>query len=73
MMSLKAKLRATAELFGPDEIERLRRLGPAVSERLDSNDTDVEEQVYSLLFMSPADAVAWIREHVGELEARFAS
>jgi hypothetical protein len=71
--SLKAKLRAIAEEFGPDEIERLKRLGPAVSERLDSKDPQVEEQVCSLLFMTPPDAVTWIREHVGELETRFAS
>jgi hypothetical protein len=71
--SLKAKLRAIAEQLEPDEIERLKRIGPAVSERLDSSDSDVEEQLCSLLFMTPPEAATWIREHVGEIEARFAS
>ena len=71
--SLKAKLAATAGLFDPDELQRLKNLGPALARRLERNDLDLAEEIYNLVCMEPPDAVAWMREHLADIEARFAS
>lgn len=71
--SLKAKLAVTTGLFDPDELERLKKLGPPLARRLERNDPELAEEIYNLVCMEPADAVAWIREHLNEIEARFAS
>jgi hypothetical protein len=70
---LKARLNAIAGLFDAAEFERLKRLGPGLERRLQRNDEDVAEEIYRLVCMEPADAVAWIRDHLDALEARYAS
>ena len=49
------------------------RIGSAVSAAMDRSDPELSEQVLELMLMDPADSVAWIREHLDEIEARFAS
>jgi hypothetical protein len=70
---LKAKLSAIAEEFDATEIERLKRLWPALSRRLDVADPQLVEPATTLLCMNPPDAVAWIRAHLDEFETRYAS
>ena len=70
---LNAKLRSIAGYLDEGELERVTLLGPAVLRRMESSDPDVAEQVLMLVWMTPQDAAAWIREHLDELEARFAS
>lgn len=71
--SLKTRLNAIAGLFGEDELERMKQLAPAAADRLERSDPDLAEEIYRLVCMEPEDAVAWIREHLDEIEARFAS
>jgi hypothetical protein len=70
---LTAKLSAIGGRFSVDEIERLKKLGPAIARRLEYNDSDLAEEIYRLVCMDPAGAVEWIREHLDQIEARFAS
>ena len=70
---MKAKLHAIAEAFDETEVQRLKKIGPSVSAQLDRNDTELLDQVLKLMCMDPALCVAWIREHLDEIEARFAS
>jgi hypothetical protein len=70
---LKVKMSAIGGLFSVDELERLKRLGPGIARKLERNDPELEEEMYRLVLMAPEDAAGWIREHMGELEARFAS
>ena len=70
---LKAKFHAIAEGFDDDDAARLKRIGPAVSAAMDRNDPELSEQILKLMFMDPASSVEWIREHLDEIEARFAS
>jgi len=71
--ALKAKFDAIAEAFDDSEIERLKAVGPAVSTAIDRNDPELSEQIMRLVCMEPVDSAAWIREHLDEIEARFAS
>ena len=73
MSGLRAKLRAIAGYLDEGELERMTQLGPAVLRRMEGSDPDVAEQVLMLVCMTPEDAAAWIREHLDEFEARFAS
>jgi hypothetical protein len=41
--------------------------------RLERNDPDLAEEVLELVCMTPDAAAAWIRSHLDEIEARFAS
>ncbi|MDB4957509.1 MAG: hypothetical protein JWO36_5078 [Myxococcales bacterium] len=41
--------------------------------RLERNDPDLAEEIYKLVCMEPDEAAAWIRDHLDEIEARFAS
>lgn len=70
---LKARLNAIACTFAADELDRLKRLGPAIACRLERNDPDLAEEIYKLVCMQSEDAIGWIREHLDELETRFAS
>ena len=71
--SLRARLNAIVGAFGADELDRMKRLGPALARRLERGDPDLAEEIYNLVCMEPDDAVAWIRDHLDEIEARFAS
>jgi hypothetical protein len=71
--ALKEKMTAIAKIFDANEIERLKKLGPMLARRLERNDSDLAEQVFELACMAPEDAATWIREHIGEIETRFAS
>jgi hypothetical protein len=71
--SLKERLTAIVGLFGADELERLKRLAPAIAGGLERNDPELAEEIYELVCMEPADAVARIRDHLDTIEARFAS
>lgn len=70
---LRAKLSSIGGLFNVDEIERLKKLGPAIARRLEHNDPDLGEELLRLVCLEPVDAVAWIREHLDQIEMRFAS
>lgn len=69
---LRAKLNEVARHFGDDELERLKRIAPAFLLRMDS-DPSLADELVKLTCMQPDDAAAWIREHLEEIEARFAS
>lgn len=71
--ALKENMSAIARVFDADEIERLKKLGPMLARRLERNDFDLAEQVYELACLAPEDAATWIREHLREIETRFAS
>ena len=70
---LKAKLHAIADSFDDAELERLKILGPTFAAHLERNDPELGDEIWKLLCMEPAETVAWIREHLDEIEARFAS
>ncbi|MDQ3341710.1 MAG: hypothetical protein M4D80_41700 [Myxococcota bacterium] len=70
---LKARLNAIAGTFAAAELDRLKKLAPAIAGRLERNDLDLAEEIYKLVCMEPEDAVAWTREHLDEIETRFAS
>ena len=69
---LRNKLIEMAHQFDADEVRRLRRIGPSLLVTMDREPIVVDE-IVQLLCMAPNDAVAWIREHLDQLEARFAS
>ncbi|MBA3461473.1 MAG: hypothetical protein H0T46_16045 [Deltaproteobacteria bacterium] len=71
--SIKARLMETAGLLGTDELDRLKKLGPALARRMERNDPDLAEGIYELVCMEPQDAAVWIHEHLDHIEARFAS
>lgn len=70
---VKAKLIAIALLFGSDEHRRLKRIGQGVVERIERHEPDLADEIFTLVCLAPDDAVAWIRDHLDELEARFGS
>ncbi len=70
---VSARLATIAGLLNPDELARLKNIGPAIVQRLESNDAALIEEIVELLRMEPEASVKWIREHLGEIEARFAS
>jgi len=70
---LKERLRTIGALFEPKELDRLKALAPVFARRLEHNDPDLAEEALDLVSMEPEDAVAWIREHLRDLEVRFAS
>jgi len=69
---IHARFRVMAVLFSPDDLRRLKTLGPIVEQRLERDD-HVAEIFMTLLAMHPGDAVLWIRAHLDDLETRFAS
>jgi hypothetical protein len=68
-----AKVDAIGRLFDRDDLERMKRMGPAIVQRLERNDSDLIEEVLKIICMEPEEAVKWIREHLDEIEARLAS
>jgi hypothetical protein len=71
--AVTAKLTAIAGLFDADEVERLKKIGGALADRLERNDPELMEDVLNVLFKEPEEAVEWIRDHLDEFETRFAS
>ena len=71
-LDIHARFHVMSPLFSPDELRRLTTLGPIVEQRLEGDD-QVAEMFMKLLAMHPEDAVMWIRDHLDELEIRFAS
>lgn len=69
---LRVKLTEVARHFDEDDVERLKRIAPALLLRMDGDSTLADELV-KLICMEPDDAAAWIHEHLEEIEARFAS
>jgi hypothetical protein len=41
--------------------------------RLEHNDPELTEDILRLVYMTPDDTAVWIRDHLDEIEARFAS
>jgi hypothetical protein len=72
-VGLKAKLKAIASYFEDDERARLMRIGPGLADQMQRNEPGLAEEIFTLVCMSPENAVAWIRDHLDELENRFAS
>jgi hypothetical protein len=68
---LKDKALAIAALLPANEQLRLVRLAPKLKERL--NDPEVRKLVETIAPMPIPEAANWIREHLTELEKRFAS
>ena len=71
--SLKAKTAAVIDLLDANERARLTKVAPAFSRRLDRADWEITEEVVRLLAKEPEDIAAWLREHLDEIETRFAS
>jgi hypothetical protein len=69
---LRAKLTEIARHFDDDALERLKRIAPVLLVRMDC-EAGLADEIVRLLCMSPDEAATWIREHLDELEARFAS
>lgn len=69
---LRAKLTEVARHFKADELDRLKRIAPALLVRMDG-EPSLAEEIVQLVCMHTDDAAAWIREHLDEIEARFAS
>lgn len=69
---LRAKLTEVARQFEHDELARLKRLAPALLVRLDG-EPGLADEIVQLVCMAPDDAARWIRDHLDEIEARFAS
>ena len=67
------KFSAMVGMFQPTELARLKKLGPALARRLELNDGELDEQVYQLAILPPDEAATWIRDHLDEIETRFAS
>lgn len=72
-VDLKSKLAEMSRLFSSDELARLVALGSAVVKQLECDDGDLIGHLLVLLAMHPADAVLWVRAHLEDIEARFAS
>lgn len=70
---LRAKLTEIVRHFDRDEIDRLRRIAPSLLARMDGDDPGLADEIVQLVCMAPDDAAAWIREHLGEIEARCSS
>lgn len=67
------RLNAIAGALDADDRVRLTRFAPALVRRLERGDMELMEQVYALVCLEPHEASAWIHEHLGEVETRFAS
>jgi len=70
---VKEQLSAIAALLTPDELERLKHVGPGLTGRLERNDRELAEEVFALICLEPQVAAAWIRGHIEEIESRLAS
>jgi hypothetical protein len=70
---LRAKLTEIVRHFDRDELGRLRRIAPSFLVSMDGDEPGLADEIVQLVCMSPDDAAAWIRGHLDEIEARFAS
>jgi len=70
---LREKLTEIVRHFDREELDRLRRIAPSLLVRMDADESDLADEIVELVCMAPRDAAAWNREHLGEIEARFAS
>jgi hypothetical protein len=70
---VRTRLSAIGSVFSADELDRLKKLGPALTRQLERNDPDLAEEIYNLVCMEPDEAAAWVRDHLLQIEARFAS
>lgn len=70
---LKGWLETMAQTLRTDEVERLKRIGMALANRLNDDEPELLEDLFRVVNMAPPFAVAWIRVHFDEIEARFAS
>jgi hypothetical protein len=70
---LGVRLNAIAGSLDTNDLDRLKKHAPALARRLERGDLDLAEQIYGLVCMESHEAATWIREHLGEIEARFAS
>lgn len=73
MTGLRAKLAEVVRHFAPAELERMKRIAPALVASIDAADPALSDEIIQLVCMSPVDAAAWIRDHLVEIEMRFAS
>ncbi len=71
--ALRAKLAAIVESLDDVAIVRLKKIAPAVSAAIELDEPDVTDEIVRLLSMEPAECSAWIRDHLDDIEARFAS
>ena len=67
---LKDRLHRIGELLDRHELERLKVLGVALSARMDRGDVELVEEVFALISNPPTEVVAWLRNHLDELETR---
>lgn len=70
---LRAKLTEIVRRFDSEELERLKRIGPFLLVRMDADEPGLADEIVQLVCMAPDDAASWVREHLDEIEARFAS
>jgi hypothetical protein len=70
---LRENLTEIVRHLGGDELDRLRRIAPSFLMRIDGDEPGLADEIVQLVCMAPCDAAAWIHEHLGEIEARFAS
>jgi hypothetical protein len=70
---LRAKLTEIVRHFDSHEIDRLKAIGPSLLVRMNGDDSGLADEIVRLVCMAPEDAAAWVREHLDEIEARFAS
>jgi hypothetical protein len=70
---LRMRLTEIVRHFDRDELDRLTRIAPTLLVRMDGDEPGLADEIVQLVCMAPEDAVAWIRDHLDEIEARFAS
>ncbi len=70
---LRAKMNVIIRTLDATELGRLMKLGPAISLWMESANAELSDEIFRLVAMTPDEAVVWIREHLDEIEARFAS
>ena len=71
--SLKSNLTAIASMLDPDDLRRLTKVGPAIIERLNRADVEVDERLFRMALETPVEAAVWLHDHLDEIEERFAS
>jgi len=70
---LRAKLTQIVRHFDTEELWRLKRMGPFLLARMDADEPGLADEIIRLICMAPDDAATRVREHLDEIEARFAS
>jgi hypothetical protein len=70
---LRARFTEVARQFEPVELDRLKRIAPALLAEMSGGEPSLNDEIMRLVCMPPEEAATWIREHLDELDARFAS